>query len=436
MATNPPATGARVVSATTERLFETVEALFGRPLTEAERLSFTTRLAGINTTAVAPGDLITADLFNALRADINDLALRLASIEATATLGAPIITAITPADLTAGETITIEGRNLTPGLLTLLSVGFVDIEPRLLLSGSGPNRLILTTPGIIGLAAGGSAVLVRVGNAAGEAQRSIILRPGAALNLQAIAVFRLLGVSPTGALRGNTSYDYRFEVAITASQAETFNLTASITPRTGATGFTATIAGDGLIEIPQSPSTPVVRQFSVTVVTGATGAADLGLTLKGTSFSEFTQSSQLFPIVLAAAPISTSTQIEFGSAYVSGRRASVGGGAVTVTQLVNPLNPLYPPSPIILYVPITAIKQPGRYTFAVRSDPSTSDWNVQLNSDAEFLSSTASPTPAEIRIGITPKTTVPASAALELVVTGDGALPDASLRLNLLTAGP
>lgn len=434
MATNPPATGARVVSATTERLFETVEALFGRPLTEAERLSFTTRLAGINTTAVAPGDLITADLFNALRADINDLALRLASIEATATLGAPIITAITPADLTAGETITIEGRNLTPGLLTLLSVGFVDIEPRLLLSGSGPNRLILTTPGIIGLAAGGSAVLVRVGNAAGEAQRSIILRPGAALNLQAIAVFRLLGVSPTGALSRNTSYDYRFEVAITASQAETFNLTASITPRAGATGFTATIAGDGLIAIPQSPSTPIVRQFTVTVVTGATGAADLGLTLKGTSFSEFTQSSQLFPILLAATPISTSTQIEFGSAYVSGRWASVGGGAVTVTNTTSPIDGT--PIPIRLYVPITAIKQPGRYTFAVRSDPSPSDWNVQLNSDAEFVSSTASPTPAEIRIGITPPNRVPASSALELIVTGDGDLPDASLRLNLLTAGP
>ena len=248
-----------------------------------------------------------------------------------------------------------------------------------------------------------------------------------ALNLQAIARFRLLGASPTGALIRNFSYDYRFEVAITASQAETFNLTASITPRAGATGFTATIAGDGLIAIPQSPSTPVVRQFTVTVVTGATGAADLGLTLKGTSFSEFTQSSQLFPILLAAAPISTSTQIEFGSAYVLGRRASVGGGAVTVTDTTSPIN---------LFVPITAIKQPGRYTFAVRSDPSPSDWNVQLNSDAEFVSSTASPTPGEIRIGITPKNRVPASSALELIVTGDGALPDASLRLNLLTVGP
>jgi hypothetical protein len=427
MPANQSATDARVISATSERLFETVEALFGRPLTEAERLSFTTRLAGINTTAVAPGDLITADLFNALRADINDLALRLASIEATATLGAPIITAITPADLTAGETITIEGRNLTPGLLTLLSVGFVDIEPRLLLSGSGPNRLILTTPGIIGLAAGGSAVVVRVGNAAGEAQRSIILRPGAALNLQAIVEFRLLGVTPPGALIPNTPYVYRFEVAITPSQAETFKLTASITPRTGATGFTATIAGDGLFAIPQSPSTAVVRQFTVTVVTGATGAADLGLTLKGTRFSDFNQTPTLFPIVLAAQPNPTSTQVVFGSAAVAGELASVGGGAVTVKQPVDPTKT------INLFVPITKILQPGKYTFAVRSDPSPSDWDVQLNSDAEFVSSTASPTPGKIRIGITPKITAPASAAVELIVTGDGALPDASLRLNLLT---
>ena len=70
MATNPPPTTTRVISATTDRLFATVESLLGRALTDSERLSFTTRLAGLNTTAVAPGDLITADLFKIGRAHV------------------------------------------------------------------------------------------------------------------------------------------------------------------------------------------------------------------------------------------------------------------------------------------------------------------------------------------------------------------------------
>ena len=104
MASNPPNTDPRVISATTDRLFETVEGLLGRPLNAAERLSFTTRLASINTSAVAPGDLISADLFNALRADINDLAVRLALVEDSirSTASPPLISRIEPAGLRSG----------------------------------------------------------------------------------------------------------------------------------------------------------------------------------------------------------------------------------------------------------------------------------------------------------------------------------------------
>jgi hypothetical protein len=77
----PPYSDPRIISASTGQLFETIEGLLGRTLSDSERISFTTRLAGINTTLVAPGDLITADLFNALRADISDLSLRLAKLE-------------------------------------------------------------------------------------------------------------------------------------------------------------------------------------------------------------------------------------------------------------------------------------------------------------------------------------------------------------------
>ena len=77
----PPYSDSRIISASTGQLFETIEGWLGRTLSDSERISFTTRLAGINTTLVAPGDLITADMFNALRANINDLSLRLAKLE-------------------------------------------------------------------------------------------------------------------------------------------------------------------------------------------------------------------------------------------------------------------------------------------------------------------------------------------------------------------
>jgi hypothetical protein len=114
MATNPPVTDARVISATTDRLFETVEGLFGRPLTAPERLSFTTRLAGISTAAVAPGDLITADLFNAMRADINDLALRLAALEGAG--AAPVLVRVEPGgiDIPVASLVTLIGSGLRP----------------------------------------------------------------------------------------------------------------------------------------------------------------------------------------------------------------------------------------------------------------------------------------------------------------------------------
>ncbi len=111
MASQPPATAGLTITATTTRLWQTVEAILGRALTDAERGSFTTRLAGLSFAPVQPGDLITADLFNALRADLNDLAIRLAALEGAA--GGPVIDRILPegTPIRAGGLITIVGRN-------------------------------------------------------------------------------------------------------------------------------------------------------------------------------------------------------------------------------------------------------------------------------------------------------------------------------------
>lgn len=99
-----------VITTNVGRLYATMERLLGRPLSPAERASLQSSFLGISTGTVNPGDLITADLFNAMRSDINNLAERLAAVEGTS--GGPTITDILPKDgVEVNKPMRIEGRN-------------------------------------------------------------------------------------------------------------------------------------------------------------------------------------------------------------------------------------------------------------------------------------------------------------------------------------
>jgi hypothetical protein len=168
MATNPPATGARVVSATSERLFQAVEALFGRSLTDAERLSFTTQLVGLSFTPVQPGDLITADLFNSLRAELNNLALRLAIVEQGTSTTGPVISRADPTrEIEVGSVLTLVGSGfdlataLSPLANTRVVLGGIVITQ--FQPGSDSNRLILRVPESFTLLPLDVEAIVRVG---------------------------------------------------------------------------------------------------------------------------------------------------------------------------------------------------------------------------------------------------------------------------------
>lgn len=90
-----------------------LEALEG-VLTEEERQALLTKLIGVRSGGVAPGDLITAELFNAVLSDINGLKIRLARIEGVA--GAPILRRVVPdgGTIEVGTLITLVGSNFDP----------------------------------------------------------------------------------------------------------------------------------------------------------------------------------------------------------------------------------------------------------------------------------------------------------------------------------
>jgi hypothetical protein len=329
MATNPPATGARVVSATTERLFETVEALFGRPLTEAERLSFTTRLAGINTTAVAPGDLITADLFNALRADINDLALRLALVEqgTSNTASPPIITRIEPAGLRSGEEMTVFGRNLTPQRLTLITVGGVDVPIGRIVSG-GDTVLVFPSPAIPGLSATGAQVPVRIANGAGEAMQSFFIRGATTDALVAGFAFGSPGLRLPGAVAASTDYELVYTVKASSTRAETFTVSTTISPTSG--GWSAAVVlGDEAMAVPQTV-TSVDRTVRVRVRTGASGTANVRLRVRGTTDANAGGESTDTPITVAASGPVAVTEIVFSPLVKAAGAAPISVSGSTV----------------------------------------------------------------------------------------------------------
>ncbi|MDJ0642089.1 MAG: IPT/TIG domain-containing protein [Erythrobacter sp.] len=86
-----------------------LEALEG-VLSEEERQVLLSELIDVSPQGVAPGDLITAELFNQILSDINSLKLRVAALEGST--GAPVITGISPqGDIAINTLVTLTGIN-------------------------------------------------------------------------------------------------------------------------------------------------------------------------------------------------------------------------------------------------------------------------------------------------------------------------------------
>lgn len=82
-------------------------------LTEPQRATLMAQLIGLRPSGVAPGDLITAELFNAVISDVNDLKIRVAALEGAA--GGPVIERLDPAiTVEVLKTLSIFGRNFDP----------------------------------------------------------------------------------------------------------------------------------------------------------------------------------------------------------------------------------------------------------------------------------------------------------------------------------
>jgi hypothetical protein len=123
-----------------------LEAL-GSTLTEAERTALLQKLIGFRIDEVQPGDLIRSTLFNQMLGDINDLALRVAALEAgTGETAGPIIDTLDPAvTVEVNGRLIVTGRNFDPEpRRNIVTIG--DVEITQFREDSTPTLLAFNVP--------------------------------------------------------------------------------------------------------------------------------------------------------------------------------------------------------------------------------------------------------------------------------------------------
>jgi hypothetical protein len=290
-------------------------------LTEQERKALFGQLIGLRPAGVAAGDLITAELFNQVLQDVNDLLRRVAILEAgTDTVAKkPVIHQVLPSTVRTGEELIIIGENLNPALLTRIDVEQTNVPLNRLKNGSGPTQLILDAPVVMTLPANGAQVILSVSNSAGTDTDTYFQLPALASQIQAKISFKLKSITPQENFKASSTYELLFDIEVQSSHDETF----TIAPQIDGSGFTAKLKDSDKIEATAaSASTPIKTTRTVTVVTGPTGSANLLLTAKGTKFPAFSTTSQPTKIAVAAAQEIPTPNITFKGASTVGQNSN------------------------------------------------------------------------------------------------------------------
>lgn len=147
----------------TATLSEILDAV-GSLLTEDQKDQLAAQLIGSQLKLVQPGDLITAELFNSVLANIADLAIRVSALEGVS--GGPYIDHIEPQGIAipVNATMTIVGRGFRPGNSdNLVTIDNVTISAFSL--ASDDSHLVFTVPDSFAQLPRVAQVKVKVGDA-------------------------------------------------------------------------------------------------------------------------------------------------------------------------------------------------------------------------------------------------------------------------------
>lgn len=412
----------------------------GGLLTEDQKNQLITSLLDTQVKQVKPGDLITANVFNQMLADIVDLAVRVSALEGN--VGGPevpVIFSISPNPVTVGSDMTISGDNLDARYLTTIQIGDSRIATGLLKIGSNAKQLIFSTPGVTGATPAGIPVQVIVANDAGTATSACVVRSGVAADLAA-TIGAVITKAPAAALAKNTDYEFDLDLTIESSHAETFSVTPLLAVNPAA-GWTLAVTDGGQASVQPTAGVPVTRKVVVKLHTGDTGSGTFSLQFAGTSFPSYHRSSVAFPIAIGSTTDQTDGPIQIKSVAIAGDQTqkTFKNGEILITS--NLLQTGTQSARTIRLTVELAIEPSGAnaiYDISLATDPPPDQgqphWTVVLTSPPAATPQIQQP-PGGAAVSLT--ATILASGAdapdvkLVVGVAGQGALPKMTQKLGL-----
>jgi hypothetical protein len=227
---------------------------------------------------VRPGDLITANFFNATLAVLADHEARLEKLEAAVVSagGNPVITQVVPAGgVHPGDTLQLIGNNF--GIAALNTVTIAGATVASFTTDSTNTLLKFTVPAITGIPTAGQTATLNLSNPNGFTSATIYLLPSQPVLPQGnlfVAMSKTAAVATVTA--GPPSLLFQFEVKGNASQNETYTVTPTVDA--GWPAVLATSAGAAISpsQIPLSldANGNFDTNFYVSVAVPATAAAN------------------------------------------------------------------------------------------------------------------------------------------------------------------
>ncbi|HEX8380605.1 MAG TPA: IPT/TIG domain-containing protein [Allosphingosinicella sp.] len=268
-------------------------------LSAEKRAALFTQLIGLRPAGVAPGDLITAELFNQVLSDLNGLAIRVAALEGVA--GGPVIERIDPAttDKPAASLITIVGRNFFPDDVdTFVSFGTVKISDFAVESDS--THLILPIPvSLDGLPADFPVTVTCRGKKSNSVKIHVVPKvviPGG-------TVFVKYQGAPLPPIKVGDTYNLVWRVVSQLNVPQTFTLAPLVTSVVGSShsAWLAAIKLAPATDVTLEPGEFVDVTMTVKVPSGAT-SANINLRAESTTSSFEGQSSSALAFVVGQKP--------------------------------------------------------------------------------------------------------------------------------------
>ena len=357
-------------------LFEAV----GDLLTPAQRQELTDQLTSLRPAGVAPGDLITADLFNGMLNNVNDLLARVAVLEGAD--GGPVIERIEPAgiEIPVGALMTIIGRNFKPGQVeNIAMIDNVTISAFNLQSDT--TRLVFTVPDSFPSLPRTASVKVKVGEAVSNTVMvslapEIVLQGG---NVLIRSIGPALGTITIGG-----TFNLVWEVNSATRLPADYNFSAVVTNVVGATtaAWTSGIQLSQTGPIRLQSGVPVSVNMAVTVPAGAT-SANIALRAASTGGDVANTASPIAFVVNAAPELSDSRAVvslrnlppSFNGAVNPLVRTDIGG-LPGVTMTASGASELL----VQLAIHPTDATAAGNYKFRARVEGETGRWTLGLAS--------------------------------------------------------